>query len=70
MIDFKIWNNYTPWWLISIKSYSLVISVLIFHELESSVHAVSKTIEGKWGTSASISLKDIWQAFGSLFIPS
>ena len=33
--------------------YSLVISVLIFHELESSVHAVSKPIEGNWGTFAS-----------------
>ena len=40
------------------KSYSLVILLLIFHELESSAHVVSKTIESKWGTFASTSLKD------------
>ena len=39
--------------------------MLIFLELESSVHAVSKTIEGKWGKSASNSLKD----YGRLLVP-
>ena len=39
--------------------------MLIVHELESSVHAVSKTIEGTWGTSASSSLKD----YGRLLVP-
>ena len=39
--------------------------MLIFLELESSVHAVSKTIEDRWGTFASNSLKD----YGRLLVP-
>ena len=43
----------------------MVISVLIFHELVSSVHAVSKTIEGTWGIFASTSLKN----YGRRLVP-
>ena len=39
--------------------------MLIFRKLESSVHADSKTTEGKWGTLASNLLKDN----GRLLVP-